>query len=48
MDGTKIKVKLAPFQPKAYILSGLTFWSKGYYPAGILFGAASCTAKQRK
>jgi hypothetical protein len=35
-----------PFWPKAYILCELTFWSKGYYSAGILFGAASCTERK--
>jgi hypothetical protein len=35
-----------PFWRKAYILCELTFWSKGYYSAGILFGAASCTERK--
>jgi hypothetical protein len=37
-----------PAERAQRVESGLTFWSKGYYPAGILFGAASRAAKQRK
>src|SRR4029078_6856512 len=36
-----------PFWPKAYMLSRVTFWSKGYLiTKGILFEAASCTERK--
>ena len=36
-----------PFWPKAYMLSRVTFWSKGYLiTKGILFEVASCTERK--